>query len=588
MSTYDDASLILIPSGVKDGKVYSAKPTNGDGDFTFTRASEATRLVDGVVTKVRTNSLKMSNTLDNYRWTHPDPTTTVLGGQTDRSGGSTAWKITKTAAWDRIDQSLSPTVLGITTLSVYAKKGATDWMYFRADEVTYIYEASFDLATGAVGATANLISSSISDAGGGWWRCSLTFNATGAGASVVRMYPSNADTSAGASGTSGSLYIQDFQLEDGLVSTPYIATTTIAVSEGPVANMPRLNSVAGGCPSLLLEPQRTNLITQSEYIGSSYWDKKTSTVTGGHISPIGQLNAYKVVEGSLDGLQWIESSQVSTAAGDLTLSLYVKSAERTKIGIRDGISGAYATFDLSLGTVLDNSAGTDGGVESLPNGYYRLTLTITSGTSIFYALYILSDTYVSGAPSDHTYQGDGTSGIYIYGAQAEEGSYATSYIPTYGTAATRVQDACSKTGISSLIGQTEGTLFVETESLINGIGCRFTLSDGTISNRVSIEWDEVPSRIKGFLGSGGNTSADGYDQTDRLKIALTYNASAFKMFINGVLVDTDSSIPTVSGMGRVEFSNYGGVNYPFLGSAHQLLIFTTALSDAEAITLTTL
>ena len=64
MSTYDDASLILIPSGVKDGKVYSAKPPNGDGDFTFTRASEATRLVDGVVTKVRTNSLLQSNDFD--------------------------------------------------------------------------------------------------------------------------------------------------------------------------------------------------------------------------------------------------------------------------------------------------------------------------------------------------------------------------------------------------------------------------------------------------------------------------------------------------------------------------------------------
>jgi hypothetical protein len=52
---------------------------------------------------------------------------------------------------------------------------------------------------------------------------------------------------------------------------------------------------------------------------------------------------------------------------------------------------------------------------------------------------------------------------YIYGAQLEAGAYATSYIPTLGAAVTRGLDACSKTGISSLIGQTEGTLFVETK-----------------------------------------------------------------------------------------------------------------------------
>jgi hypothetical protein len=225
--------------------------------------------------------------------------------------------------------------------------------------------------------------------------------------------------------------------------------------------------------------------------------------------------------------------------------------------------------------------------EALGDGWYRIMDYVSVSTASAFRGVAITDT--SGV--EHNPSVPAGSYVYLWGGQGENSAtYATSYIPNYGTTAgvTRVADACSKTGISSLIGQTEGTLFVETESLINGIGCRFTLSDGTISNRVSIEWDEVPSRIKGFLGSGGNTLADGYDQTNRLKIALTYNASAFKMFINGVLVDTDSSIPTVSGMDRVEFSNYGGVNYPFLGSAHQLLIFTTALSDAEAITLTTL
>ena len=498
-------------------------------------------------------------------------------GQADKDGGTDAWLLAKAAASGNMYQNV--TASGILTFSVYAKAGTLNWARLRNSVSGSTFW--FDLANGVVGTTGSVIASAINSVGNGWYRISISESGTNG---RYRIYPADGDGDTSA--TSGNILIQNAQLEDGLVSTPYIATTTVAVSEGPVANLPRLNSVAGGCPSLLLEPQRTNLITQSEYIGSSYWDKKTSTVTGGHISPIGQLNAYKVVEGSLDGLQWIESSQVSTAAGDLTLSLYVKSAERTKIGIRDGISGAYATFDLSLGTVLDNSAGTDGGVESLPNGYYRLTLTITSGTSIFYALYILSDTYVSGAPSDHTYQGDGTSGIYIYGAQAEEGSYATSYIPTYGTAATRVAES-SITSANTLGGLSVGTFFIEMTR--QGIdtsetGSAVSLRDNAGAEELRLHFDAPTSQVRWRDGNNSYAQVGNalpVTAGTAFKIIIKSDGTTAKVFGNGLQLGSDYSIVSAFDFQRI-------YNYQLGYEIKQQLFFPTALTDAECIELTTL
>jgi hypothetical protein len=91
MSAYTDASLIMVPSGYKDGKLYSAKPTNGDGDFTFSRGSNlaATRVnSDGLIEKGRENLLLQSNQFDTTWLTIRS---SVSSGATDPFGGSNAW-----------------------------------------------------------------------------------------------------------------------------------------------------------------------------------------------------------------------------------------------------------------------------------------------------------------------------------------------------------------------------------------------------------------------------------------------------------------------------------------------------------------
>ena len=138
-----------------------------------------------------------------------------------------------------------------------------------------------------------------------------------------------------------------------------------------------------------------------------------------------------------------------------------------------------------------------------------------------------------------------------------------------------------------MINSEEGVLFLEASTFENGADCRITLSDGTITNRVSIEWDILANTIKGFVGSDGNlVSPATYNQTDSNKIALKYKVNDCALWINGTEVSTDFSVSSLSGVNQLEFSNYGGT-VPFEGKVKQLQVYTTALTDTQLTSLTT-
>jgi hypothetical protein len=154
-------------------------------------------------------------------------------------------------------------------------------------------DSFFDLANGIAYASGpTTISANIVSVGNGWYRCSVTYNAT---STIVRVIV--ADSSSSSSGTSGNILIQSAQVETGDIATDYIATTTAAVSVGPVANVPRLDYLDSSSPRLLLEPQRTNLNTYSEDISQAQYGKNRCTVSAnGVVSPDGYTNADKIVQ----------------------------------------------------------------------------------------------------------------------------------------------------------------------------------------------------------------------------------------------------------------------------------------------------
>ena len=567
MSLYKDASLAMIPSAYKDGKLYSIRPTDGSGDFTFSRGSNlaATRVdVNGLIEKGRENLLLQSNQFDT---TWYNTTSSETGGQIGYDGSNDAWELSISAAAGRLTQLIS--LGGVQTFSVYAKAGTYNFLDLYAIG-NVAHSAYFDLSTGSVGTTFSLIDSSITSVGNGWYKCSITFSDTTLN---VRFYPAVADND--LTGTSGSIYIQDAQLEQGLVATDYIETGASTAQAGILEDMPRLDYSGGAsCPSLLLEPQRTNYYTNSEYFSGAGWAIGRSSLTyNDATSPEGLSNAVKWQMTSDTGAHYLRQSR--TSSDTWSLSIFVKKGNYRYVGLRCAASNA--AFDLDTGTFSSGS----GYVEPLDNGWYRIGLTETgNGTFQYYGVYY--------ANSDATERNDATGNEYyhIYGAQFEQGSYPTSYIPTYGSSVTR-SDESATTASSDLISTQAFTMFFEHKALgVSGTSWAYALemADGS---------DEIEFYVNGgsgmniYLGGNGNyifgaSSNDGYRAGLASKVALSYDGDKLSYFINGSLYNS------ATGVSFSDVNTYLNLRGSRNIALKQSLVFPTALTDSECIALTTL
>ena len=226
-----------------------------------------------------------------------------------------------------------------------------------------------------------------------------------------------------------------------------------------------------------------------------------------------------------------------------------------------------ATYNLTNQTFVVTGSGT-AKIENANNGWYRcsLTTTITAGTLI-------------------AYSASGTTGqtINIWGAQLEVGSYPTSYIPTTSAAVTRNADVISKTGISSLIGQTEGTVFCEFQTLEN-LYAYIGVDDTTTTNRIiffGVGDNKLYAQLRdatGTIFTQGTNVING-----KVKAAISFNSSGSVFYANGVQIHSDlgASYSTLSQFTFNHASQIGAV----INSA---VLFPTRLTNAELISLTTL
>jgi len=186
-----------------------------------------------------------------------------------------------------------------------------------------------------------------------------------------------------------------------------------------------------------------------------------------------------------------------------------------------------------------------------------------------------------------SYAGNGTSGVYLWGAQLELGAYATSYIPTVASTVTRNADVISKTGISSLIGQTEGTLFCDVNLNSRANFTYFAIAPNIVSTSTYIGIFVTSSIIgfeiiiSGVVQVGINFSNS---STGRFKIAAAYKNNDFAFYINGNLIgiDTLGNIPACSDLGLNAFSQAQTLNY------NSVQLYKTRLTNTELQSLTTL
>ena len=207
------------------------------------------------------------------------------------------------------------------------------------------------------------------------------------------------------------------------------------------SGQPRIDYKDDSKGALLLESSRSNLITYSEDFSNAYWNKFDSSVTSGFVSPDGSTNAFKLIEGNANTQHGLLRSNFSINV-QRTLSVFVKKGENERFFISDYNKFGYTIgviFNLTSGTIesnQDDSIYLNPKIESYLNGWYKCSVTWTNTTGLSVPFF---GNAISGTNS---YQGDGESGIYVWGAQLEQESYATSYIPTQGSSVTRLADVC--------------------------------------------------------------------------------------------------------------------------------------------------
>ena len=336
--------------------------------------------------------------------------------------------------------------------------------------------------------------------------------------------------------------------------------------------------------ALLLEPTRSNDLQKSQEFNDSYWTKYQSSVLDNlSISPDGSLNADKLIEDNSAATHQLGRAISYVSGTTYTVSIFAKSSNRN-LEISAGNTSTFpakAIFDLSNGIVLSTTLG-NASIENFGNGWYRCvissTAASTSTTNINFGI-------VNG--SALSYNGDGSSFLELFGVSREIGSYATSYIPTSGSAVTRVADACSQTPTTGIIGQTEGTVFINFDYLNSTGERRFIFQLGTGGDTIYARIESGQTLTSQVLNSGSGLTTTGTALPIGInKLAIAYASNDAVIYLNGVqiAITTSITIPSLSdvyiGANSAGVQQISGINKEFK-------IYNTRLSNTELQTLTT-
>ena len=347
----------------------------------------------------------------------------------------------------------------------------------------------------------------------------------------------------------------------------------------------------GSYKGLLVEPAATNLATYSDDFNSVGWsllDGNSQVTSDAAVSPDGTTNADKLEASNTSSVQKILRKTYSSS-GENTFSIYAKAAELSYLHI-DFSDIRSAIFDITAGSgsVVSSTGSTYASIEDVGNGWYRCIVTTTLN-STFIDVQLYNGTTITFSASI----GDG---VYIWGAQLEAGPIATSYIPTSGSTVQRVKDDINLSPAASLIGQNEGTLYVEVDwRLATGTG-QYLLSANDVvgNNRIAIYNQNSPVNLQ-MLAVANNVTLTNQGESSTAysgiqKIAFAYKTNDFELYRNGSSIssDTTGGLAALATLPNIDL----GQNYGALGQANMWIrafaLYRKRLSDSECEALTTL
>lgn len=353
---------------------------------------------------------------------------------------------------------------------------------------------------------------------------------------------------------------------------PLPFTTTRASSATRVNKAGLIETVGSGEPridfkdntkgALLLEPSRSNLFTYSEDFTT--WSRSGWTLTSGLLSPNGGLDAYSVLRTTGSTFARTVTLLSNTT---YTFSAYIKNVNATNIQLR-----------------VQNQAGNTSGTESNcivfsvtdqtnDSNFTRITHTFNTGDAGSYGLFL----------------GYYSAGEYIvFGAQLEQGSYATSYIPTSGSVVTRVAEQGINGGAGiTIFSNTSAVWFIDLER--NGVdtdssGSAIALRNSSFSQQIRLHFDQPATNIRfrdGVNGYATISTITGANPNVRKKLALRIDGSTLSTFSNGIKIGSDYTAPNAFDLEEIDFSSIGF-------KIHDMRFYNTTLTDQELIALTTI
>jgi hypothetical protein len=503
------------------------------------------------------------------------------------TGAITADQVTGNAgsANKFLTRNISATQTGAYTFSIYLKAGTESSVVIRLTEGgANGLRVAANLSNGTVsvtneGTTASGQAGTITNVGGGWYRVTASCSFSSLPFSVIQ--PQIWLNTFGSVSLTTDFFLWGAQLEQSSTVGEYIPTTST------INSAPRFdhNPTTGESLGLLVEEQRTNLVLQSEDFSTTWAVTRSTITTNTTTAPNGTATADKLVEDSTaSSTHFVQQAPTFVSGTTYTYSVYAKAAERTQLRIQGANQATWpgdVRFDLSNGTIASTTAGT-AAIQAAGNGWYRCSITATSGQSFATNIvhYLVSGTAIS-------YTGDGTSGIFLWGAQLETGAFPTSYIPTTTAAVTRSADVASISGsnFSAWYRQDEGTVFWD--GRFNTVAVQtaiLSLSDSASpgNNRHSL-------RIGNTIVTSGGTLVASLFQTPVVqtpaRYAYGYAVDNYCQVLNSAAT-TDLSGALPVGVNNLEIGKVEGSQIFSNGTIRRLTYWPTRLSNStlQAVT----